>query len=170
MKKKDLLLSSKKYYVTVSENNCRCHQMEQSEMRPHWHDLEYTMKLQPQIPYEHKIYYTYLLILCIHTWNSFYYQNIRWGQRGEGGVGIPRYENTNLYFHVMKMQNWNFWVTSRGNFFFRIRINLLTGHPFSTAQRDFAEMGIASSDMLRDFLIEIFFLLQLTNLEKKNLL
>ena len=87
-----------------------------------------------------------------------------------GGVGIPRYENTNLYFHVMKMQNWNFWVTSRGNFFFRIRINLLTGHPFSTAQRDFAEMGIASSDMLRDFLIEIFFLLQLTNLEKKNLL
>ena len=67
----------------------------------------------------------------------------------------------------MKMQNWNFWVTSRGNFFFRIRINLLTGHPFSTAQRDFAEMGIASSDMLRDFLIEIFFLLQLTNLEKK---
>ena len=89
MKKKDLLLSSKKYYVTVSENNCRCHQMEQSEMRPHWHDLEYTMKLQPQIPYEHKIYYTYLLILCIHTWNSFYYQNIRWGQRGEGGLVFP---------------------------------------------------------------------------------
>ena len=75
--KKRFALALKKHYVTVSENNCRCHQMEQSEMRPHWHDLEYTMKLQPQIPYEHKIYYTYLLILCIHTWNSFYYQNIR---------------------------------------------------------------------------------------------
>ena len=53
--KKRFALALKKHYVTVSENNCRCHQMEQSEMRPHWHDLEYTMKLQPQIPYEHKI-------------------------------------------------------------------------------------------------------------------
>ena len=103
MKKKDLLLSSKKYYVTVSENNCRCHQMEQSEMRPHWHDLEYTMKLQPQIPYEHKIYYTYLLILCNHTWNSFCYQ-----MRAEGrGGGIPdvRIALCIFFFHVMKRQN-----------------------------------------------------------------
>ena len=89
--------------------------------------------------------------------------------RGEGRW-YSRCENSNLHFFFLSCDEnakLEFLGGFQRGFFFRIRINLLTGHPFSTAQRDFAEMGIASSDMLRDFLIEIFFLLQLTNLEKK---
>ena len=118
-----------------------------------------------RFPINTKIYYTYLLILCNHTWNSFCYQ-----MRAEGrGGGIPDVRIALcIFFSFMwwkgKIRIFR-WLPE--GIFFRIGINLLTGHPFSTAQRDFAEMGIASSDMLRDFLIEIFFLLQLTNLEKK---
>ena len=96
--KKRFALALKKHYVTVSENNCRCHQMEQSEMRPHWHDLEYTMKLQPQIPYKHKN----LLYLSVNTMYSYMefilLSEYQMRAEGRGGVGIPRCENTNLYF------------------------------------------------------------------------
>ena len=112
-----------------------------------------------------------LLYLSVNTMYSYMefilLSEYQMRAEGRGGVGIPRCENTNLYFMWWKCKIGIFGWLPEGIFFFRIRINLLTGHPFSTVQRDFAEMGIANSDMLRDFLIEIVFLLQLTNLGKK---
>ena len=57
-------------------------------MRLHWHDLEYTMKLQPQIPYEFKIYY----LLFIHGIHFF--------SGGARGVVFGHFQEGDVFFFL----------------------------------------------------------------------